>query len=69
MRKYFNILGEEKFSPLAPILNFVSGDEDKYVPPQWKEFSYKMKIASKIGVNGRNSNFCEGNIRRLFLNI
>lgn len=51
--------GEDEFSKLNPILNFVSDDEEQYVPNQLKKFGKQLKIARKVGEAGKNIELCE----------
>ena len=45
---------------MSPLMNFVSDNEDQFVPPGLKEFSSNLKLAKKIGQDGRNIEICQG---------
>ena len=47
---------------MTPLLNFVSDDEDQFVPRELKRFSFDLKMAKKIGEAGKNTDICQGNI-------
>ena len=47
---------------MSPLLNFVSDDEDKYVPTELKQFSFGLKMARKLGEAGRNTDVCQGKV-------
>ena len=47
---------------MTPFLNFVSDDEDQFVPKELKRFSFDLKMAKKIGEAGKNTDICQGNI-------
>ena len=45
---------------MSPLMNFVSDNEDQFVPPELKQFSSNLKVAKKIGEAGKNIDVCEG---------
>ena len=47
---------------MTPFLNFVSDDEDQFVPKELKRFSFDLKMAKKIGEAGKNTDICQGNV-------
>ena len=46
---------------MTPFLNFVSDDEDQFVPTELKRCSSDLKMAKKIGEAGKNTDICQGN--------
>jgi len=51
--------GEKEYSTMTPYLNFVSDDEDQFVPKELKRFSFGLKMAKKIGEAGKNTDICQ----------
>jgi len=51
--------GEKEYSMMSPLMNFVSDNEDQFVPPGLKEFSSNLKLAKKIGEAGKNIDICQ----------
>jgi len=51
--------GEKEYSIMAPLMNFVSDDEDQFVPTELKRFSFDLKMAKKIGAAGKNTELCQ----------
>merc|ERR1711962_280450 len=51
--------GEKEYSIMTPLLNFVSDDEDQFVPRELKNYSFDLKIAKKIGEAGKNTDICK----------
>ena len=45
---------------MSPLMNFVSDNEDQFVPPQLKQFSSNLKLAKKIGEAGKSIDICQG---------
>ena len=45
---------------MSPLMNFVSDNEDQFVPPELKQFSSNLKVAKKIGEAGKNIDICQG---------
>ena len=53
---------------MSPLMNFVSDNEDQFVPPELKQFSSNLKLAKKIGQAGRNIETCQGKEESFQLN-
>ena len=45
---------------MYPLMNFVSDNEDQFIPPELKQFSSNLKLAKKIGEAGKNIDICQG---------
>ena len=45
---------------MSPLMNFVSDNEDQFIPAELKQFSSNLKLAKKIGQAGKNIEICEG---------
>ena len=45
---------------MSPLMNFVSDNEEKFVPAEMKQFSSDLKLAKKIGQAGKNIEICQG---------
>jgi len=53
-------IGENEYSMMSPLMNFVSDNEDQFVSEELKQFSSNLKLAKKIGQAGRNIETCQG---------
>jgi len=51
--------GEKEYSIMSPLMNFVSDNEDQFVPADLKQFSSNLKFAKKIGEAGKNIEICQ----------
>jgi len=51
--------GEKEYSMMSPLMNFVSDNEDQFVPVQLKQFSSNLILAKKIGQAGNNIEICK----------
>jgi len=51
--------GEKEYSMMSPLMNFVSDNEEKFVPAEMKQFSSDLKLAKKIGQAGKNIEICQ----------
>ena len=58
----YYLIGEKEYSTMTPFLNFVSDDEDQFVPKELKRFSFDLKMAKKIGEAGKNTDICQGSV-------
>ena len=45
---------------MSPLMNFVSDNEDQFVPAELKQFSANLKLAKKIGQAEKNIEICQG---------
>ena len=45
---------------MLPLMNFVSDNEDQFVPTELKQFSSNLKLAKQIGEAGKNIDICQG---------
>ena len=45
---------------MSPLMNFVSDNEDQFVPAELKQFSSNLTLAKKIGEAGKNIEICQG---------
>ena len=45
---------------MSPLMNFVSDNEDQFIPPELKQFSSNLKLAKKIGEAGKSIDICQG---------
>jgi len=52
-------IGENEYSMMSPLMNFVSDNEDQFVSEELKQFSSNLKVAKKIGQAGRNIETCQ----------
>jgi len=51
--------GEKEYSIMSPLMNFVSDNEDQFVPAELKQFSSNLTLAKKIGEAGKNIEICQ----------
>ena len=56
----FLVTGEKEYSLMSPLMNFVSDNEDQFVPVQLKQFSSNLILAKKVGQAGNNIEICQG---------
>ena len=56
----FLVIGEKEYSMMLPLMNFVSDNEDQFVPTELKQFSSNLKLARQIGEAGKNIDICQG---------
>ena len=56
----FFVTGETEYSMMSPLMNFVSDNEDQFVPAELKQFSANLKLAKKIGQAEKNIEICQG---------
>ena len=57
---FFLIIGETDYAIMSPLMNFVSDNEDQFVPKEMKQFSYNLKLAKKMGEAGKSIELCRG---------
>lgn len=50
---------DEGLNDFSDLLNFVSGDEDLFVPAEYKDFRNKLRAASQFGENVEDNQVCE----------